>query len=73
MSLAIRQPFTPWSALLGAAAQRPAQSPPRAPREIADEPARAPGRGASLFHRWAAADLAARDLAYPLFLNPSRR
>ena len=69
MSLAIRHPFMPWPLSCGAAERRALRSvEATSPRRDRAEPA-----GPSLFHRLAAADVAARDLAFPLFLNPARR
>lgn len=74
MSLAIRHPFAGQAVLPAAAAPRSvkaaeAESPCRTFAE--EDPAQR--RGLSVFHRWAAADLAARDVAFRLFLNRSRR
>ena len=43
---------------------------PRGAPAVRKDPQR---RGGSLFHRWAAADLAAHDTSLPLSLNPANR
>jgi len=78
MSLAIPHSFMTGLLSFGVLAprrSRPVEAePPRRGRSLpaGDERARKRARP-SLFHRLAAADFAARDLAFPLFLNPTRR
>ena len=61
----LARPLSVFGPIFGPQPPAPSQAPSRIRAAVRDR--------RSLFHRWAAADLASRDLAFPLSLNPARR